>query len=299
MNDKEFRDLQELESIPTITKLIATILATSGLLLISISLLIPDGGRWCLLLRELTKELGIVVLAVFGVSLLYELVLAKRYIKTFVKLLGREMMKGESNATVCALLGVRKIFPTRDTFEKEVSLLELVAHLRDGGHLRIVARSLFLLMSKHEAIKQAVKYGANVELCLLSPLISPSRASRLSDLEVSDIQAAVSVFTKKLIHWIRIDSQIDSKKPAGKIELRFHDVDLFDSFLLLKSRFQTVACWDLSFGRDVSAKRVFVLDPNGPLGTDLSQRYDLVYESAEVVFKYDGNKIVEDKLSQP
>lgn len=113
MNIQDLRELEELESIPTITRHIGIILVLSGLLLITVSFLIPGLGPWHSLLRELTKELGIVLLAVFGVSLLYELILAKRYIRTFLHLLGREVMKGESNAAMCAYLGIRKIFPNR------------------------------------------------------------------------------------------------------------------------------------------------------------------------------------------
>ncbi|MGC2696102.1 MAG: hypothetical protein WA738_09945 [Candidatus Angelobacter sp.] len=294
MNDEELKDIESLESIPTITKLVAIVLATSGLLLISISLLITEGGRWYGLLRDLTKELGIVILAVFGVSLLYELVLAKRYIKTFLRLLASEVVKGESNAAVCAFLGIRRIFPTRDAFEKEYSLLKLAPQLRRGGDLRVVARSLVALLNNPGAITDALAHGTNVELCLLTPYISPERASLLSDLEVGDIRVAISVFSKKLAGWIKSVPE----KPTGRLELRVHDVDLFDSWLVLRSPMQTFAGWDLSFGRDVLEKRVFVLEPNGRLGSNLSQRYDLIYKGADAVFKYDGKEIVIDKLSQ-
>ncbi len=293
MNIQDLRELEELESIPTITRHIGIILVLSGLLLITVSFLIPGLGPWHSLLRELTKELGIVLLAVFGVSLLYELILAKRYIRTFLHLLGREVMKGESNAAMCAYLGIRKIFPNREDFEKEFSLVDRLNQLQHGDGLRIVARSLLMFMGRADKVQEALSRGAHVELCLLSPQIAVKRAPLLSELQVSDIYGAISMFEQKLASFVAA-----SGKVPGKLELRFHDVDLFDSWFVLQSGMQQVGIWDLSFGWHVSAKRVFVLDLNSPLGTDLNKRYGLVYGRAEVIFQYDGEKIVVNKLDQ-
>src|SRR5947209_10410639 len=66
-------------------------------------------------------------------------------------------------------------------------------------NFRFVGRSLLLLLGKSEAIQQAIAQGAHVELCMLSPHVSPYKTGKLSDLEVLEIQAAVSIFKKKLV----------------------------------------------------------------------------------------------------
>jgi len=134
MKSYKASDFKELERVPALTWVLALLLASFGLLLLATSLILPETWN---LRRELTKELGIVILAVFGVSLIYELLLAKRYSERFLAVLRREVEKGESNAAVCALLGIRRIFATRDRFEKEYSLPDIVPFLRDGAQLQV------------------------------------------------------------------------------------------------------------------------------------------------------------------
>src|SRR6266849_4631415 len=94
-----------------VTKFLLVILAFAGFLFLAVSLLISNECPWSYL-REVMKELGIVLLAVFSVSLLYEVFLAEKYISKFLTLLRNEVRRGESNAAACANLGIMEIFPS-------------------------------------------------------------------------------------------------------------------------------------------------------------------------------------------
>ena len=264
-------------------------LALVGLILLLVSLLL-DREQVPEVLVDLLKELGIVVLAVFAVSLLYELFVAQKYMEQFLEYLRSEVQRGESNAAVCALLGVTRIFPTRQRYEVEYPLEDLTTAFRSGSTLRIVARSLFLLMGKPAPLARAIQQGGTLELCAFDPRSSSSQAATMPDLEVSDIEAALARFKKDIADWIR------SNKPSGVVQLRHHGITLFDSYVSLESPTHRFVVWDLSFGRDTTQKRIIMLDPAKPLAADLRKRYDQVWENSHTVFHYDGSTIIVDEL---
>ena len=133
------------DKYPTESKLVMIILAITGLLFIAISLLITEEGSWGYL-HELIKELGIVILAVFTVSLLYELTIAKKYLNNFLNHLRQQIEQGESNGATCANLGILKIFTSRDKYEAEYPFSTITSNLSNDSRLRIIAISLFLLI---------------------------------------------------------------------------------------------------------------------------------------------------------
>jgi len=264
----------------------------AGLLLIMTSVALSHGGLsgyW----SELTKELGIVVLAVFTVSFLYERLVAEKYFEHFLAQLRGQLQQGESNAAACAQLGIVEIFPARDVFELKYPIANWTSSLAAGSSLRIVAQSLFLLMGKVETIKTAIARGANVEFCITDPTGPMARAERISGLEVSDIMSAVSVFKKQIADWTSV------AKPPGSVELRYHQLPLVDSYMVLSSPTVQVAVWDLSFGRATTAKRIFLLELEKPLSVDLSGRYSRVWDdsSASTIFRYQGGEVHVDKLT--
>jgi hypothetical protein len=69
----------------------------TGLLLIAVSVALPHEGS-AGYVREIIKELGIVILSVFTVSFLYERLVAEKYLQQFLTLLRGQLQEGESNA---------------------------------------------------------------------------------------------------------------------------------------------------------------------------------------------------------
>ena len=177
------------------SQLLVFCLALFGLLLLMGSLFIDEAKSPYA--RGLVKELGIVVLAVFTVSLIYELVLAKKYVRHFLVLLRGEIERGETNAAACERLGIRRIYPARNDFEQAFPLERITSNLAIGSRLRIVAKSLFLVMGKPHTIKSGLTRGARIELCIMSPS-SCTEISKVPDLVVEDIHATIAVFKREI-----------------------------------------------------------------------------------------------------
>ena len=274
------------------TTFLLVVIGVVGFLLLALSLLIHDEGGYGYI-RELTKELGIVLLAVTSVSLLYERFLAKKCISQFLALLRIEVERGESNAAACASLGIMEIFPSRAILERKYPFEDFLSPLNDQGRLRVVGRSLFNLMGKSESLRGAVRRGAVVELCLCDPRIIDGSAPAMSDLEVSDIYSVLSLFARLLADWV------DTDKPAGNIELRFHRAPTLDSYTTIDAVGRNWGVWDISFRRDISHKRIFFVDLTKPLGRDLHIRYQQVWESPSTiqVFAYSNGQVRTNELT--
>jgi hypothetical protein len=252
-----------------------------GICLIAVSFLLPPAWGFR---RELCKELGIVVLSVFTVSIVYEALLAERHQDQFMAILRAQIERGESNAAICEKLGILKIFPTRDVFEMEYSFASMVANLVGGDQIRIVARSLFIIMTHPEAIRRGLMQGARFEFCILDP--NCQTIAQNPSMVPGEIQAALSIFRTEISEWVT------TAKPPGSITLRFHQSPLLDSCLMLNSASLNTCAWDLSFGRDLSSKRIFFIDLKKPLGKDLWNRYDGIWKNTEqnTSFDYQGDK---------
>jgi hypothetical protein len=283
-NQKTVRDTTR-----TITNLIVIIFVLTGIALIAVSVVLPregTGGYW----REFLKELGIVILSVFTVSLLYERIVANRHLGEFSSLLTNQIHQIETNAAACAKLGIQEIFPTRDLYEIRYPFSEITSNLVQGSDFQVTGRSLFQLLTKTEAIKRAVERGVSVKLCLFDPDSPASEVAKLPDLELSDITAAISTFKKNLAEWVV------ANKPQGSIELRFHQVHMFDSYLKANVRGRLFGVWDINLGRDTSSKRILIVEANRGLGADLSKRYDIIWNSATPAFKYQNGSVAINNL---
>jgi hypothetical protein len=277
MNKQDRTKRQDTTTTPTV--LLSLLLVLLGLLLLALSGLMSDQGA-AAYFRAFFKDLGIVILAVTTVHLLYHLILARSYQDEFMELLHREVALGESNAAVCAALGIVRIYPSSTVFEQDHPLSAWLPRLTAGSRLRVVGRSLFLLMGKAEILRSALRQGAQLELCLLHPDTPPAEARKITELEVFDIHAAVSVFTKKIADPIAVE------KPPGSAELRYHRLLLFDTYLHLDSPTDPVVVWDLSFGPDASAKRIVVLDARKSFAADLTRRYGDIWTGSTPAYEY-------------
>jgi hypothetical protein len=288
MNKQDRPKQQRTTTIPAV--LLSLLLALLGLLFLALSGLLSDQGI-AAYFRTFFKDLGIVILAVTTVHLLYHLILARSYQDEFMELLRREVALGESNAAVCAALGIVKIYPNATLFEQDHPLSAWLPRLTVGSRLRVVGRSLFLLMCKAEILRSALRQGAQLELCLLHPDTPPAEAAKITELEAFDIRAAVSLFTKK------IAEPIAAEKPPGSVELRYHRLVLFDTYLHLYSPTDPVVVWDLSFGPDASAKRIVVLDARKSLAADLTRRYADIWAGATPAYEYKQQTVTANHLS--
>ena len=282
---KDLKKMNEVKKISTTTKWLVITFVLIGLLLVVISVALPDKDEYGYY-KELLKELGIVILAVFTVSLLYELMVAEKYVKWFLNRLQEQVQQGESNAAKCAYLGIRQIFPTRDVLEIEDSLSDIVSKFSVDSSIRFVARSLFYVMTKPEVVKKAIEQGARVEMCIFDPRSLSKEMENMTGMEMDDINATIKRFKRHIVGWL------EEAKPSGSIEFRYHGIILFDSYTMISSSSEQTGIWDLSFGMDSSAKRIFVLELKKPLGSDLAGRYDKIWSNAETVFLYENAKIV-------
>jgi hypothetical protein len=280
-----------VRDIRTLSGLILALLMAFGALLLLGSYVAHEKGA-SPYVCDFLKDLGIVIAAVCAVHLMYEALLAEKYFHRFAARLREEVEKGETNVATCAALGIERIFLTRDVFEQAYPLGPLLAPLGNGDRLRVVARSLFLLMSKAQIIKGAIERGAVVELCVLDPATPQDQASRYTALMVTDIASAVAVFTDTIAAWAGVS------KPPGAVELRYHDLVLFDSYTSIHGPGRNLVVWDLSFGRDVTEKRMLLLDAAKPLAADLTKRYDQIFDKAALWFEYRQGAVKTDRLTK-
>lgn len=271
------------------TRLLLFLFALGGLLLISVSVILLQWNR-CVVLRDILRELGVVLLSVFTVSLVYEVWLAERHLQSFRDLLRVEMDQAGTNASSCGRLGILEIFATRDDFDRKYPLNSLIAELDKASEVCIVAVSLASVMNQFEAVKKAVQLGARVNLCMLNPSAFHTIQAVLPDLAKEDMDASISTFKKYIPEWAK------AERPPGMIELRYHDRYLFQSYARFRSSERQLGVWDLSFGRHTKDKRIFLVDLTRGLGSDLSRRFDFVWNTATVAFKYEAFEIKVDNV---
>ena len=265
------------------SRVVVAFFVVVGLLLIAVSVALEDKSAH--FVKELLKELGIVILAVFTISWLYEIAVAKKYFRHFSLQLRSLLETGESNAAACLKLGILRIYASREDFQRDHPITELTAKLQYGDTFRIVARSLFHMTNKADALKTALHRGAHVELCFNDPAGTSATVMALTGLQQPDIQSALGALKTDLLPWVELN------KPAGTLEIKTHTLLLFDSFLLIDSYSHPHAALDLSFGRDLTAKRIILLDPGKPLGSELKQRYKRVWDESTKVFFYDSQAV--------
>ncbi len=274
-------------SVPTTSKFVVALFVLGGLLLISLSFALPDGYR---LVKEILKELGIVLLAVFVISWLYEVAIAEKYFVDFSTRLREIIETGESLTAASQQLGITGIYPRRDQFEREHPLGEIVDHLGDGGIFRVSARSVFHIANKLEILKAALRRSFQIQLCICDPQVSNQDVLELTDTQSADILAALGAFKADLIPWLTANT------PAGSIEVKFHSHLLFDTFVIAQSGSVGCVVLDLSFGRDLTKKRVLFIDAFKPIGLDLTTRHERLWLRSKPVFEYSKMRIARNEL---
>jgi hypothetical protein len=250
-----------------------------GLILVGITLIafsVAHAGFW----GELLKELGIVLVAVFGVSIMYEILMAERHFERFFTGLRAYIERGESNAAACADLGILEIFPGRDVYQQKHRLQRLLAAPEGGSRIRIIGSSLFHVMTVRELFQGALERGAVVELCTLDPETSADELAKWNFVVLpSDLKAGMDRL-RELCKWV------DQARPAGSLQLRHHRVPLIDSFASFDLGETQLSVWDVNLGPDLTRKRTFLVDATKGLGKDLTKRYDHIWNNAAPRFRY-------------
>jgi hypothetical protein len=110
----------------------------------------------------------------------------------------------------------------------------------------------------------------------------------------SETQSAIERFRSGFVPWLLRES------PKGAVELRLHRFDLLDSLLEIEHEDRHRAALDMNFGQGTEARYVLNLDAHEPLGQSLAvERYELIWQHAEVVFRYNNGIVEVDKFSGP
>jgi hypothetical protein len=250
--------------------------------------------------KDFLRELGIVLIAVFSVSFLYELFLARRYLDQFREhinalsmILNDQWEQGESNARMCSRLGIREIFPTRDSFESKYPISNWMNNLTKDSTLFVVGQTLFQMMTNVKLIKAAISNGAHLQFCITNPEGVIDLANKIAGVQKGDFISSMSVFRNVIRKWLV------EQNPSGQIELRFHDLPLVDSYIFYKSPTNNFTVLEFNLGRAVTDKCILYLDSDKSLGTALSTRFKDVWESFDkTIFQYDGSKVVADHLDE-
>lgn len=229
------------------------------LILLGKGLNIDNTIKWAL------EFVGITFVGVFAVSLIYQ--------------------RMDSIQSKCMKLGIKEIFETRNIYETEYPLMNIIEQSPEDGKIICIARSLFHLLKKTGELKKGLEKGLTFELALVDPDKITTSLEKVSLLYKSDVDSALRAL-KDLLSWAV------KAKAKGSIELRYHWADFPDSVFIFTSKDRKEKLvWDLSFGRDLTQKRVIILDTDCPLGKDLKSRYRTIYQNATLQIKYSNGDI--------
>jgi hypothetical protein len=267
-------------------------IAMVGLLLIAASIVLPlqDGLA---VPRALLKELGVAVLAVFTVSYIYEVGLAKRYMSRFLGHMRAEIMKGHGNAAACAVMGIDEIFRDRLEYERLYGIFHQLRDRDPSTRVRLVARSAFTVVGHAaEELTRLVKAGGCVEICILDPRMSDTELAWNVDAARLDITHTLTMLADIVV------ADLSTAQDKGELTIALHRVPMLDSFLSITHAHQSWCTWDFSFGRDTSRKNVLMLDTKKPLGANVCGRYEHVWTRSEKIFVYKNGAVQSNLLPQ-
>jgi serine/threonine protein kinase len=188
--------------------------------------------------------------------------------------------------------GIAEIWLSRNEFDIAYDLEEVLGRVANGGRVRVIGKTLMLLLSQSEVLRKAISAGVSVELALIDPRAGEALFKRIPDVHIDDLAPAVRNFVS-LAHWVA------DTRPSGSFQVRYHDEPLTDSFTEYESAQFCRVIWELSFGQSRNAKRVLVLDPTigGGLGNDVKARYAKIWDSAKTQFVY-RNRTVDVPLTR-
>jgi len=270
-------------------------IAASGLILILLALTLPAKPALNLP-RDLLRELGIAVLAVFTVSWIYEIGLAKRHMEKFTAQLRDEVMKGQGAASTCAVIGIDEIFRERVAYEQQYGIYSQLHDTEGELHVRLVARSAYTVVGHAaERFAEVIERGAHVEICVLDPRLNDDELAWNIDVARPDV-----IVTLKLLRTMLTDRLTNAKgeqRASGQLLISLHRVPMLDSFLSVSAATKHWCTWDLSFGRDTSRKTVLMLDTKKALGKNVINRYNHVCKRAERIFVFADRQIEIDLLT--
>ena len=242
------------------------------------------------LLATLLETLGVTVATVLTVKLIYEKLIAEEHFGQFRSLLKNELGNLENLTGTSLRLGILEEFATRSAYIERYSVDQIISVSANQSRLRCIGNSLFHVMNRSDQLERALSKGMTIELCLLGPQYHSRIIQELTGLYLTDIQGSLDA-TRDFL------AKITESKPPGVLDLRLHSILLWDSFIsFATSEGSTIIGWDLSFGRDLSDKRVFVLDATKPLGQDLTRRYERLWNRAEQLVLYRNQTVEVNKL---
>lgn len=228
---------------------------------------------------RLIESFGVLFSSVFFVSFLYEKFLAEKHFSEFRISMHEELLRMDNVQGVCTRLGIREIFETRNDFEQSYPLSDVINQMKTGGRVLVVARTLFHLLNKTEMIRSALIKGINFQLVCVDPQNIDQTLAKISFIKVSDIKTPLEVL-EDLCEWA------EKEHPQGSLELRASKQPLPDSFFLADLEDRNIAFWDLTFGRDLTHKKVFVMEPAlGNLGMHLTERYETIFSCSIPILK--------------
>jgi hypothetical protein len=237
------------------------------------------------LIDDLFKEVGIVLISVWGISLFYEKYIADRHFTVFHSHLVNLVARGESNAAVCEGLGILRIYRDRQSYEEEHSFAEETNRLGQGDYLRIIGRSLIFLIYNWQRLTPLIDNGAALELCFIDPQFDDPTFSAVAGYSSTETTLAIERIKDSFIPWL------DRTRPKGSLEIRFHRFALLDSYTEKKEGEEYRSAWDLNFGEGLQSRYVFYMNTKGIFGEKLSgQRYKLIWDQSEIMFKYQDGR---------
>lgn len=243
--------------------------------------------------RDLIASIGVFLIGMLALGWLDEKLRMEKHFRQFRQLLHEEIRRVDTVQSKCLRLGIDRLFETRSTFELVFPFVELINLAKPKGRVLCVARSLFHFLNKEAEIKAGLKKGIQFDLVCLDPTEVTDQMRALVHLYPEDIQSALKSL-ENMANWAR------EQQPEGGIELRYHRLYLPDSALAIETENGDILIWDLSFGRDLTHKRVIMLKPEpGNLGQNLLERYSLIWNTSECNFKIQNGAIQMNNLSKP
>jgi len=262
-----------------------------------ISILLAELGTWPVLgpdgswQRKLLDSLGVFIISVLAVSWLYEKFLIEEHFSHFRQLIHEQIRMMDTVQSKCLKLGIERVFETRSDFQLNYPFAKLINLTKQRGRILCVGRSLFHLLNMEAEIEAGLKKGIQFDLACLDPAGASGQMHLLTQTYPADIESGL-ISLKSITDWVQ------EQRPEGGIELRHHQLYLPNSILAIETDTSTILIWDLSFGRDLTYKRVVLLKPApGNLGQDLLERYSLIWDNSECKFKIQNGIIEVDNLS--
>ncbi len=141
------------------------------------------------------------------------------------------------------------------------------------------------MLNKTSELKKGLEKGLTIELACVDPSKVTPSLEKVFFLYKSDIDSALNAL-RDLLNWaIKTNAK-------GSIELKYHWADFPDSvFIFVSKSGEEKLVWDLSFGRDLTQKRIIIFDTDYPLGENLRRRYLAIYQNAALQIQYSNGKI--------